>query len=104
MCPMRLSFCVLLLAAVGCVSSTPGVVRQSDDNPIVTIGAGQTGIGGGNGWRIWYVVDRATQTCWFQLGDGGSPLDCCGLRRVAEARPYITLSLIHISEPTRLLS
>jgi hypothetical protein len=81
---------ILLTASAACVTSTPGVTRTSSDNPLVTIGAGGAEIGGGTFWRVWYVIDKRTQTCWMKLGDAGAQLDCCALRRVSEAQPYIT--------------
>ena len=78
-----------LAATAACVSSTPGVVRTDTRNPLVSIGAGEVDVGGGSYWRAWYVIDRATQTCWLKLGDSGAALDCCALRKVPAAAPYI---------------
>lgn len=80
----------LLTAWASCVTSTPGLTRTTANNPLVTIGAGEAEIGGGSFWRVWYVIDNRTQTCWMKLGDAGAQLDCCALRRVSEAQPYIT--------------
>jgi hypothetical protein len=81
---------VLLIASVACISSTPGGTRTSADNPLVTIGAGRAEVGPANYYYVWYVIDKRTQTCWMKLGDAGAQLDCCALRRVSEAQPYIT--------------
>jgi hypothetical protein len=81
---------VLASLATACISSSPGVVRASNDNPLVTIGAGEAVISaGGDAWRVWYVIDRATETCWMKLGDAGDQMDCCDLRKVAAAREHI---------------
>jgi hypothetical protein len=79
----------LLTGSAACVTSTPGLARTRANNPLVTIGAGYAEIGGGSYWRVWYVIDKRTQTCWMKLGDAGAQLDCCALRRVSEAQPYI---------------
>ena len=81
---------VLLTASAACVRSAPGTTRATDDNPLVTIGAGHAEVGPGTYWHVWYVIDKRTQTCWMKLGDAGAQLDCCALRRVSEAQPYIT--------------
>lgn len=81
---------ILAIATQGCVSSDPGMVGASTGNPIVTIGAGVSEIGGGNGWRVWYVIDTATHTCWMKLGDSAGALSCCSLLSVKEARQYLS--------------
>jgi hypothetical protein len=80
----------LLAASAACVTSSPGMTRTSSDNPLITIGAGHAEIGPGVYWHAWYVIDKRTQTCWMTLGDAGAQLDCCALRRVSEAKPYLT--------------
>lgn len=80
----------LLTASAACVTSTPGLTRATADNPLVSIGAGKIEVGVGSFWHVWYVIDKRTQTCWMKLGDAGAQLDCCALRRVSEAQPYIT--------------
>ena len=81
----------LLTAFAACIpSSTPGVTRATADNPLVTIGAGAANVGAPSGLLVWYVIDKQTQTCWMTLGQALAQLDCCALRRVSEARPYIT--------------
>ena len=79
-----------LLTVSACVTSAPGSTQTRASNPLVTIGAGQAEIGGGSFWHVFYVIDKRTQTCWMKLGDTGGQLDCCALRRVTEAQPYIT--------------
>ena len=81
---------VLVLAMSACITSAPGTVQSSAGNPIVTIGAGLSEIGGGNGWLIWYVIDTLTRTCWMKLGDSAGAMSCCDLLRVKEARPHLT--------------
>jgi hypothetical protein len=81
---------VLLAALPACVSSAPGTVQTSAGNPIVTIGAGVSEVGGGNGWRVWYVIDTLTHTCWMKLGDSAGAMSCCDLLAVKEARPHLT--------------
>jgi hypothetical protein len=78
----------LLLSA--CITSTPGVVRTSTDNPLVSIGAGKIEVGPTAGWFVWYVIDKRTETCWMKLGDSAGAMDCCALRKVPEAVPVIT--------------
>jgi hypothetical protein len=90
---MRALVSLLLAAAVvpACVSSsTPGVVHADGNNSLVSIGAGEIQFTGETWQLAWYVVDRATQTCWFKLNDSVSPIDCCLVRRVKAARQHIT--------------
>jgi len=90
---MKLLSSLVLVSSLlaGCVTSTPGVVRTAHDNPMVTIGAGEATVSGlGQAWRVWYVIDRATETCWMKLGDSAGQMSCCDLRRVAAAREYLT--------------
>jgi hypothetical protein len=79
----------LLTTAAACITSMPGETRTTAESSLVTIGAGRAEIGGGY-YRVWYLIDKQTQTCWMKLGDAGGQLDCCALRRVSEAQPYIT--------------
>ncbi len=76
-------------AASGCVRSTPGTVHVDADNPIVTVGGGTAEIGGANSFRAWYYIDRATQTCWMEIGVIGGAVDCCRVRLVPEAHEHI---------------
>lgn len=71
-------------------NSDPGTVATSAGNPIVTIGAGVAEVGGGNGWRVWYVIDTASRTCWLKLGDSAGGMDCCDLLKIKLAQPYLT--------------
>ena len=84
----------LLLASVlvtGCAASaTPGVVHADGGNPLVSIGAGEIELGGGNAQLAWYVIDRASQTCWFRVSGSTAPVDYCQVRRVEAARQHIT--------------
>jgi hypothetical protein len=75
---------------VGCsYSSSPGVVRTSDDNPMVMVGGGEIEIGSGAHYYARYIIDTRTHVCWFFAGDSVAALDCCALYRVEDARPYL---------------
>jgi hypothetical protein len=85
-----IALALTLLGGAGCVTSAPGAVRASADNPIVTIGAGEAKISAaGDAWRVWYVIDTKTRTCWMKLGDSAGQMSCCDLQRVPEARPHL---------------
>jgi hypothetical protein len=76
-----------LLTTTACAATSfPGRTLTSSDNPLVTIGAGQAH----GADDTWYVIDKRTQTCWMMLYAALAQLDCCALRRVSEAQPYIT--------------
>lgn len=80
----------MFVFAGSCVTSAPGVVRNSVGNPIITIGAGEAVVSGlGDAWRIWYIIDTATETCWIKLGDAGSRLSCCDLYKVEKTREHL---------------
>ncbi len=79
---------VSMLTLAGCATSTPGVVRTKPDSPLVTIEAGEVDTKDVT-YVAWYVVDRATETCWLKLHDSGAAMDCCKLRRVEQAKPFI---------------
>ncbi|MBI5488766.1 MAG: hypothetical protein HY905_15635 [Deltaproteobacteria bacterium] len=84
---------VATLPATGCISSAPGALHASSGNPLVMIGAGRLEMGGTGSYLAYYIVDSRAQTCWFLAGGGSpsiAPLDCCAVRRVAEATPVIT--------------
>ena len=88
--PMKLVSLLVAALLAGC-GATPGIVRGSEGNPIVTVTAGTAEVSAtGDGWHMWYVIDTRTQTCWLKLGDAGAAMDCCDLRRVPEAARYIT--------------
>lgn len=80
----------LLTASAACVPRTPGVTRTSADNLLVTIVAGQAEFGPLASMPAWYLIDKRTQTCWMYFDKAAAQLDCCLLRRVSEAQPYIT--------------
>jgi hypothetical protein len=103
---MKLVLAALVASlATACISSSPGVVRASEDNPLVTIGAGEAVISaGGDAWRAWYVIDRASETCWMKLGDAGAQMDCCDLRKVPAAREHIAWETDATCAPAMLMS
>jgi hypothetical protein len=88
---MRRTLIALVATAsfVGCQSSSPGVVRQSEGNPIVAVGAGGIESGGGATYFARYVIDTRAKVCWFFAGNSVAALDCCALLNVAEARQHV---------------
>lgn len=87
---VRAAIVGMLLLASACFASKLGEVQSSKDNPFVTIAAGEIDYGPGSGnVRLWYLIDRQTQTCWLTPG-GPTPIDCCAVHRVSQARQYIT--------------
>lgn len=74
----------------GCTTHmTPGTVRAQDDDPIVTVEAGNIRVGSGQLF-VRYVIDRATQTCWLMGYDSLAPLPCCAARRATGVAEFIT--------------
>lgn len=86
----RLVLGVALMATMGCARSSPGVVHTSDENPLVVIGAGEIEIGGGNHYRARYIIDQRANACWFLAVESVSPLECCKLASVPEAKAHLT--------------
>jgi hypothetical protein len=76
--------------AVGCYSSAPGIVRTSEGNPLVVVGAGKIEVGSGGAFFARYIVDRTARVCWFLAGESVGAMDCCSLARVPAAREFIT--------------
>jgi len=83
------------LLVVGCATSTPGFVGTDPESAIITIGAGHAVVSdsGDDYWRLWYIIDPATRTCWFKIGDSVGSLECCRLWNVKRARPYLIRQL-----------
>ena len=81
--------CALFTA--GCVSSGTDFIAKDSDSQVVTLGAGKAVITEGDegGWRLWYIIDPSTRTCWFKIGDSVGALDCCQLWRVNRAQRHL---------------
>jgi hypothetical protein len=99
----------LLLAPFVCVSacvevqSDPNFVGQDPQSQVVTIGAGRALVSGPTEadeayWRLWYIIDPATRTCWFKIGDSVGRLECCRLWTVPKAKPFL-VSRMRLSCP-----
>jgi hypothetical protein len=99
--PTVMLFSVLI---AGCVSSSPGVVRTTEDNPIVVVGAGEIAVGGGEYYHARYVIDRKAQVCWFFAGESVAAMDCCALRRVPEAQPFLSWAHCPVGPVTQPLA
>jgi hypothetical protein len=84
-----ISLLAIPLLSTACYSSSPGVVRTSADNPLVVVGAGEIEVGSGAHYYARYIIDQRAQVCWFFAGDSVSAMDCCSLKRVPEAQPYL---------------
>jgi len=91
---------VLLLALLACASacaevqSDPNFVGQDPQSQVVTIGAGRALVSGPDApeeqyWRLWYIIDPATRTCWFKIGDSVGRLECCRLWTLPKAKPFL---------------
>jgi hypothetical protein len=85
-----LSLALALMATVGCYRSSPGVVHTSDENPLVVVGAGEIEVGTGAHYYARYIIDQRAEVCWFLAGDSVSPMECCKLASVPEAKEYLT--------------
>lgn len=80
-----------LVSACAPSSMSHGKVRTWDENdPIVSIEAGNLDHGGGTRLFVRYVIDRASQTCWMMTYSSVNRMRCCELARVAAAREFIT--------------
>ena len=93
---MRVSSLLALVMTVpACteVQSSPNFVALDPESQIVTIGAGRAMISEQDEqdryWRLWYIIDPATRTCWFKIGDSVGQLDCCRLWTVPKAKPFL---------------
>lgn len=76
----------------GCVTSSTDFVAKDQESRVVTLGAGTAVVSSDDesGWRLWYIIDPSTQTCWFKIGDSVGALDCCQLWRVDRAQRFLT--------------
>lgn len=75
---VRLSFLLAVPLLWGCVESHTGFVAKDAKSSVITIGAGEAIVSGTGDvyWRLWYIIDAKTRTCWFKLGDSVGELDC----------------------------
>lgn len=88
---MRAFAVALSLCCTACITSERDFVARDAASQIVTVGAGRALVSdtGGDYWRLWYIIDPATRTCWFKVGDSVGELDCCRLRRVPVAVKHV---------------
>jgi hypothetical protein len=75
-----------------CVNSSTDFVAKDYDSKVVTIGAGTAVVSTDeeSGWRLWYIIEPGTRTCWLKIGDSVGALDCCQLWLVERARRHIS--------------
>ena len=86
----RIPFLVAAFTLVGCGGTTqPGLVNTAGVGSFATVGAGNFEPNGHHDGDTRYLVDRATRTCWLQVGTALAALDCCALRRVPAAAPLL---------------
>jgi hypothetical protein len=80
-------FFVLLLAGCNPVMR-PGNIGWKSDDPIVVIEAGNLE-SSGQRFAVRYVIDQATQTCWFTVASDVAPMSCCKLARLKSAAEFV---------------
>ena len=80
----------LAVASTGCAGGTYQEYKsESKLKPLVMISTGP--VTGDTLWsQGYYVVDTQTHTCWLYWGHSPQRLECCALRSIEAAKPYLT--------------